>query len=442
MNRGDVFKFGEFTLNVPERRLSKGAVGIPLEPTTCDLLTILVRRAGQLTTKHELLALVWPDAFVEEAIIAVHVSTLRKALGDTHRAHRYIETVPRSGYRFVAGVRTVQTTREGRRRAATVRPRHHDAHGLYLRGRYLWERRTQENALKAIRYFEAALEKDSECALAWSGLAACYSTLPLTNGAQPRQAFPKAKAAAVRALELDSALCEAHLSLAAVRFWFDWDWSGAEREFRCAIDLDPGGADGHRFFGHFLSNMGRHGEALREARAAVAIEPLSIVTNARLAQFLYQAGEYDRALDQLQSTIELEPNFWMVHLVRGQVLEMVGRRREAMPALRQAVTLANASGEAKAALGYTLAGCGEIKAARDILTELADRRRQGHSQAYHLALVCAGLGDRDGMQRSLNQALVDRDVGLTFIGIERRWRPYADDLVVQQVTAALGFPSP
>ena len=442
MTRSDVFKFGEFTLNVPERRLSKGAAAIPLEPKTCDLLTVLVQRAGQLTTKHELLALIWPDAFVEEAILAVHVSTLRKSLGDTQAAHRYIETVPRSGYRFVAGVRAVQMTREGRRRAATVRPRHRDAHALYLRGRYLWERRTQENALKAIRYFEAALEKDPVSALAWSGLAACYSTLPLTNGIQPRQAFPKAKAAAIRALELDNALCEAHLSLAGVKFWYDWDWPGAEREFRCALDLDPGGASGHRFFGHFLSNMGRHSEALREARAAVDIEPLSIVTNARLAQFLYHAGEYDRALDQLRSTLELEPNFWMVHLVLGQVREIGGRPREAIVALRQAVTLANDSGEAKAALGYALASSGETNAARQIYTELADRRTQGHSQAYHLAMVCAGLGDRDGMHRWLNQALMDRDVGMTFMRIEPRWRRYDDDPVVQKVMAALGFPSP
>jgi tetratricopeptide (TPR) repeat protein len=394
-----------------------------------------------VTTNHELLALVWPDAFVEESILAVHISNLRKALGDARAAPRYIETVARTGYRFVADVRPVQPPGEPARQPDPPASHDDEATALYSRGRYLWERRTPDNARNAIGHFEAALEKDAGFALAWSGLAACYCTLPLTTGAQPREAFSKARAAAVRALELNASLCEAHLSLAGVRFWFDWDWPGAEREFRCAIDLDPNEPSAHRFYGHFLSNMGRHAESVREVGRALDLEPLSIVTNARLGQFLYHAGEHDRALRQLRSTLELEPNSWMLHLILGRVLETIGSPREALVELRQAVALANASGAAKASLGHALARSGDADDARRIYAELSDSLACGRSEAYHLALVAAGLGDRQNLHQWLKRALADRDLGLTFMRVEPRWRAYDQDPVVQDVMAALCFPT-
>lgn len=575
MSRSEVFEFGEFRLDARERRLSRGRATIPLAPKAHALLLTLVRRAGQLTTKHELLALVWPDAFVEESILAVHVSNLRKALGCAGGDRRYIETVPRSGYRFVAPVRLVEpearsaaagsaslavlpfkplarktrdrsleigvadslivrfsglrsvavpplsavrkysaldvdslaaarelqvpfivdgtihcrngrmqitarllsvadgrtqweaafddpfsrifdaenaivqqvakvldleTTPEHWRRATAHPTRSSDAYGLYLRGRYLWERRTDENARKAIRCFEAAIVKDPEYALAWTGLSACYATLPLVTGVQPKAAFPKARAAALRALELDDSLCEAHASLAGVKFWHDWDWHGAEREFRCAIDLNPNEASTHRFFGHFLSNMGRHDDGLREVRRALEIEPLSIVTNARLGQFLYHAGEYAQALEQLENTIELDPNFWMTHLVLGRVLEITGKRAEAINALRKAQTLSKTSAETQAALGYALADSGETAEAQAVCNELTERHARGLSSAYHVALVCAGLRDPTNMRAWLSRALDDRDVGLTFMRVEPRWRAYEHDPIVRQVMARVALP--
>jgi DNA-binding winged helix-turn-helix (wHTH) protein/tetratricopeptide (TPR) repeat protein len=438
MNSSSVFKFGEFTLNVRERHLSKRGVTIPLEPKTHELLAVLVRRAGQLTTKHELLALVWPDAFVEQSILAVHVSNLRKSLGD--KTHQYIETVPRLGYRFTAPVRPVHARADRRGRAQGAGSRNHEAVRLYLRGRYLWERRTHDSAVKAIRYFEAALTNDPEFALAWSGLSACYATLPLTSGVQPGEAFPKSKAAAVKALELDAALCEAHVSLAGVKFWYDWDWAGAEREFRCAIDLDPDATGARRFFGHFLSNMGRHEEALRETGRALELEPLSIVTNTRMGQFLYQAGEYDRALEQLRGTFELEPNFWMAHLIFGRVLDTIGRQSEAIAAFRRAAAMAATSGEARAAVGYALARSGDTDAGRHVRDELAARRRRDFSDSYHVALVSAGLADHDAVHDWLNRALADRDLGLTFMRVEPRWRPYERDPVVRRIIGTVAFP--
>jgi DNA-binding winged helix-turn-helix (wHTH) protein/tetratricopeptide (TPR) repeat protein len=574
MSRDELFEFGEFRLDVRERRLSRGATTIPLAPKTFDLLVALVRRAGRLTTKHELLALVWSDSFVEEGILAVHVSSLRKALPDTDGGRRYIETVSGSGYRFIAPVTAIElddvptsavTTlavlpfkslvgeapepsleigiadsliaRLGRFSTVVVRPlglvrkytaldqdpvtaggelrvplvldgtihryearvritarlvtvgdghcrwgatfdepfnrifdlenaiveqianvlrlevapehrqsparpptRSSDAYVLYLRGRYLWERWTEENARKAIRCFEAAIERDTDYALAWSGLAGCYVTLPLTSGAQPREAFPKARAAALKALALDESLSDAHRALAGVKFWHDWEWPNAEHEFRRAIDWNPNEPSTHRFFGHFLSNMGRHAEALEEVRKSLEIEPLSILTNTRLGQFLYHAGEFDHALEQLQDTIELDPNFWMTHLILGLVLQATGRHGESIRALRRACTLASASGQAQAALGYALAASGETSNARSVLAALADLQTRGLSHAYHLALVCAGLGDHAGVHAWLDQALVDRDVGLTFMAVEPRWRLYDDDPVVRQVIADVGLP--
>ena len=575
MSPREVFEFGEFRLETRERRLSRGSVAIALAPKAYTLLEALVRRAGRLATKHELLALIWPDAFVEEGILAVHVSSLRKALGDD--AHRYIETISRSGYRFIASIRVTNpeqpasatpvaslavlpfkplpgqtpdpslelgvtdslivrfsgvdhlevrplnavrhystldqdvveagreldvtrvldgtihcaegrlkmtarlmavrdgrceweasfddvfprifdvehtiveqvvklldlpSTAERRGRDAKFRTTSSDAYRLYLRGKYLWERRTDENARKAMQCFEAAVDKDPDYALAWTGIAAYYAILPLTTGTQPREAFPKAREAALKALALDDSLSEAHTTLAGVRFWHEWDWPAAEREFRCAIDLNPNDPAAHRFFGHFLSNLGRHDEALREVRKALELEPLSIVTNARLAQFLYHAGDYDRALEQLRNTIELDPNFWMTHLILGQVLETCGRRSAALDALQKAHALARASGEASAALGYTLAVSGDVAAARAVLSELAERQSRGRSEAYHLALVCAGLGAETEMHKWLNRAVDDRDLGLTFMRVEPRWRAFTRDAVVQRVINKVGLPHP
>jgi DNA-binding winged helix-turn-helix (wHTH) protein/tetratricopeptide (TPR) repeat protein len=570
----ELYEFGEFTLNVPERRLSRGTSSIPLAPKAFEILVALVRRAGRLTRKRELVELVWPDTFVEAGILTVHVSALRKALSDDNRDARYIETVSGSGYRFTAAVRSIDhaaadtvtrvsvavlplrplvedlrdpalelgvtdslISQLGRERTMVVRPlaavrrfvsldqdpvaagrilgvqaildctlhrseeevtisarlldvangssmwaasysrkvseilqiehaiaravleslgcrphpfpsefsrkrytRNSDAYLLYLKGRYLWERRTGDNVLKAIEQFEAAIEKDPSYALAYSGLGACYGTLSFTNGFPPRDAFRKSKLALQRALDLDQSLAEAHESLAGFKFWHEWDWHGAEREFRRAIELAPDEPAPHRFFGYFLSTIGRHDEALQEAGVALELEPTSIVTRARFGQFLYQAGDYGQALERLRHALELDPDFWLARFNVGRVYERLGQYSEALTELRAAADRAQGNGEVWGALGYALAAAGRKAEARAVMDELEAAQARGLVYGYPLALIAAGLGDRDRMYAHLRNALHDRDAGLTFLRIEPRWKPYSSEGPFKEVCDRLAFP--
>jgi DNA-binding winged helix-turn-helix (wHTH) protein len=447
MSPPEVYKFGEFTLNVPERHLTRGTTSIPLAPKAFDILVALVRRAGRLTSKRELLKLVWPDTFVAMGVITVHVSALRQALNDTKREARYIETVSGSGYRFTAAVRRIDRASPD---AIAPSPRdsdlsikrytqESDAYLLYLKGRYLWEQRTGDGALQAIEHFEAAIKKDPSYALAYSGLGACYGTLSFTNGFPPRDVFRKSRLAVLRALELDETLAEAHETLAGFKFWHEWDWEGAEREFRRAIDIAPDQPAPHRFFGYFLSNMGRHAEALQEAGVALELEPTSTVTHARLGQFLYQAGDYVSALKQLRHALKLDPDFWLTRFNLGRIYERSGQYAEAIKELQAAADRAKGNGEIQGALGYTLAVAGRTAEARHVFDELEQAHAGGLVYSYALALTAAGLGDRDAMFAHLRNALSDRDTGLTFLKIEPRWKPYDSAPAFREVYDRLGF---
>jgi serine/threonine-protein kinase len=572
MTDREIYEFGEFRLDVPERRLSKAAEPIPLTPKAHDVLTALVRHAGRLVTKPDLLNTIWPDAFVEEGILAVHISTLRRALGDAGRPPVFIETVSRSGYRFISPVRRVDPsttspslrtlavlpfrpllaessdaalelgiadsmiTRLGTNEGLVVRPlsavrryatleqdplsagrelnvqfvldgtvhrsrnalritvrllrvadstsgwsqtfdrgfadifsieeavargvvaaiglkptdaapaiaaksqtRNSDAYLLFLRGRHLWERRGRETIDKAIAYYRAALEKDPRYALAYNGLATCYATLTLITGTPPRDAFPNAKAAILKALDIDDGLAEAHASLAGVHFWYEWNAAAAEREFRVAARLDRGSPSVARFFAHFLSNVGRHDEALRESHRALALDPLSALNNARHGQFLYQAGEFDAALDQLIGTLELDNSSSMVHLNLGRVYERMGKHSEALAALRKASGSSNGTAEAKAVLGHMLAVSGEDGEARIVLAELERDAERGCALNYNLALVSAGLRRQEDVHRHLARALEERETGMTFLKVEPRWRPYRDEAWFRQILAEVGL---
>jgi Tfp pilus assembly protein PilF len=294
--------------------------------------------------------------------------------------------------------------------------------------------------LKAIEHFEAAIEKDPQYALAYSGLGACYGTLSFTNGFPPRDVFRKSKLALQRALDLDRSLPEAHESLAGFKFWHEWDWHGAEREFRRAIELAPDQPAAHRFFGYFLSTMGRHDEALEEAAVALELEPTSIVTRARLGQFLYQAGEHGQALEQLRHALKLDPDFWLARFNLGRVYERLGQYAEALIEFRAAAEGAKGSGEVWGALGYALAAAGRKTEARGVMDELEQAQARGLVYSYPLALIAAGLGDRDRMYAHLCNALHDRDVGLTFLRIEPRWKPHSREVKFKGVCDRLAFP--
>lgn len=339
----------------------------------------------------------------------------------------------------VAGALALQPTNELKRRLTKRPTENSEAYLLYLKGRYFWEKRTQENSKRAIQYYEAAIMKDPSYALAYAGLADCYATLPVTSNLRPRGVFPKARAAALKSLEIDDSLAEAHTSLAAVRFLYEWDWKSAEAEFRCALQLNPHYLVAQRFYGYFLSSMGRHAEAVAQVRKAVDLDPVSAVSNARLGQFLYHAGEYDEALEQLLNTIELDTDFWMTHLNLGRVYERKQMYREAVAELRKTCELLETNAEAKAMLGYVLAVSGSSREAESVLQQLIQESKRQFVPRSNLAAIYAGLGDRERMHEQLEKAFEDRDVRLTFIKVEPIWNEYRIDNRFSNLLERIGF---
>src|SRR5262245_23710168 len=234
MHEDRVFEFGNFILAPRERLLLRGGEPVPLTPKAFDLLVVLVNRSGHLVTKGDLLREVWPDTLVEEVNLTVNISALRKVLDWNRKEAGMIQTVPTHGYRFVGAVMA--------RDAAVCRAfgeGNADAYRAYLKGRFDWNQRSEAGLTRAIEHFQRTVEIDPSFAPAYSGLADCYATLGYLSSLAPSKAFPAARQYAMKALELDKSLAEAHASLGFVRLYFDWDWAGAEANFQRAIALDP-----------------------------------------------------------------------------------------------------------------------------------------------------------------------------------------------------------
>ena len=270
-----------------------------------------------------------------------------------------------------------------------------DAYEAYLKGRYFWNKRTVDGLNRAKEYFDDAVAKAPDYAQAHSGLADTYALLgDWQYGVMPaREALPAAKAAAVKALELDDSLGEAHTSLGFVLSGFDWNWAAAEKEFRQAIDLNPGYATAHHWYAWHLSLMGRNSEAIAEMRKARSLDPLSLIINADLAEVLLLAHFYDESAQQSRKTIEMDPDFALAHnqLAEAYLHEHMGG--EAIAELRRAVQLSEDSPICTANLARAFAASGRIADAQQLMTGLKQRSNQAHSNAAEIAMVYAALGE-------------------------------------------------
>jgi DNA-binding winged helix-turn-helix (wHTH) protein/TolB-like protein/Tfp pilus assembly protein PilF len=494
---GGAYHFGPFWFDIRERLLHRGAQAIPLTPKAAETLYHLLSRHGALIEKSELMQLVWPETFVEEATLAQNIFTLRKLLGDD--GQRMIETVPRRGYRFIApvseqtdhrvasrrraysvalaivalvGVAAVWTARSPLRharadmptiavlpfhpigddrdeylgvamadalisrlsniRGVLVRPtsavrkftasrdpiaagrelsvrsvlegtiqragetirvtvqlidvdrdaplwsdkfdvhvsdvfslqdhisdqvaralvvnlggharyytENEDARRDYLRGRYFWNKRTMEGYARAIESFESAIRKDPSYALAYAGLADSYALLgSMTNRYVPRRiAMPRALAAANRALQIDDTLAEAHASLGFIKMHYQWDCKGGEREFRRAIELNPGYATAHHWYAYELAALKRLDEAIHEIREAQKADPVSIIINTDVADILIFARRYNEAAAQARRALELDPNFPLAYWVLGRAYAGEGKFADEIATARKGLEL-------------------------------------------------------------------------------------------------------
>ncbi len=573
------YAFGPFRFDAVERLLYRGAEVVPLTPKVADTLLVLLARQGSVVERTELVRLVWPDTIVEEGGLARNISMLRKALGDEADGCRYIETIPKRGYRFAAQIEGASGTQAPgahrrrlgwrwmvalvvgaailsaaaaylySRRAARVsviavlplknlssdsgqeyfsegmtdmlvtelaksgirviapasirelragapldevgrrlkvdavvqgtvlvsgervrinaqmadvktgrvlwaetygrglrdvlglqsevagaiahevslsarpgRPAHPPrpvvpaAFDAYLKGRFFWNKRTEAGLRKAIEYFNEAAAEDGTYAPAYAGLADAYALLGSTgyDAIPPREAMPLAKAAAERALALDSHLAAAHTSLAYCLMAYDWDFDGAEREFQEAIRLDPAYPTAHHWYGHLALARGQMDKAAAQLQEANSLDPLSLPVNVGVGWWFYFARRYDEAICQYRKTLELDPNFALAHQTLGMVLEQKGAYAEAIAEFQRAVALSESPGSI-ASLGhaYALAGSrGEAKAQLLRLTELS---RERYVPAIYPVLVYLGLGDRDRAAAWFSRAAAERSEYLIYL---------------------------
>jgi TolB-like protein/DNA-binding winged helix-turn-helix (wHTH) protein/Flp pilus assembly protein TadD len=284
------------------------------------------------------------------------------------------------------------------------------AYESYLKGRYFWNKRTADGLKVALAYFNEAVDEDSKYARAYSGLADTYALLGDWQYAvmTPKEALPKAKAAAIKALELDSALGEAHNSLAFCLDGFDWDFDSAGKEFRRAIELNPGYATAHHWYAWHLALLRRYDEAIVEMRKAANVDPLSLIINADLAELLALAHSYDESIRQSRKTIDMDPNFGLAHNHLGQAYLQKHMNDEAVAELQEAVKLSGGSPTCIANLARAYAASGKRSEAVKLLSDLTKRSIPGQSHASEIAVICASLGDTDQTIKWLEKGFEER----------------------------------
>ena len=612
---GHLYEFAPFRLDPAERRLLRAGEPVALTPKCFDLLVVLVENSGHLLEKSDLLARVWPDQFVEEGSLSFNISELRKVLGEGQNGARYIETVRKKGFRFVAPVEEIDVAgsgvagegeaalgelREEERAAAelsgvtdtaprawrrskillavvvlatlaglayvlrpersvpraegpprtiavlpfkplaatsrdeplemgicnaliirlarleqlVVRPtssvvsynrmgqdplaagrklgvdallegyiqrskdrirvtarllrtvdgkslwtgefnesftdiftvedsmsrqiaealhlnltrdekrqvsKHStesvEAYELYLKGQYFQEKRTPEALTKSIEYLQKATVKDPQYAPAFAALADSYALLSIRGEVLPKECYEKARAAAMRALEIDGASAEAHRALANVKFLYDWDWPGAEQEFRRAIELSTNDPIPNQQYAAYLVAMGRHQEAVAEIKRAQRLAPLSLPINVQACRILFLAGQYESAIEQCRKALDMDPDFAGAYIFIGRIYTQKGLYREALAAFAHARLSYRNSAEIASLIGYTYAVSGRTAEARQVLKELRGLSSRRYVSPYHLGIIYAGLGSRDETFHWLEKAYDDREGRLTILRI-------------------------
>ena len=302
-----------------------------------------------------------------------------------------------------------------------------EAHQLYLKGRYFWNKRTVEGLNKGISYFNAAIEKDPSYALAYVGLADSYSLLSDYNELPPKEAYPQAKKAAEEALKRDEQLAEAHATLAFIKASYDWDWPGAEREYRRAIELNPNYETAHQWYAEYLSGMGRHEEAIAEIRRARDINLISLIINAVEVWVLYHAREYDQAIAQGQRVVEMDPHFAEVYEYLKRCYDQKGMYREAIAARQMRRKLAGLDAEETAALREAAAATSARVYWRKRLEQELEESKQELSTAFDMAEIYAQLGEKDQAFAWLERSYEERYHMMMYLQVAPNLDPLRSD---------------
>jgi DNA-binding winged helix-turn-helix (wHTH) protein/tetratricopeptide (TPR) repeat protein len=429
MDSGDVFRFGEFRLETSERRLTREGKVVRLSPKAHDVLMVLLRHAGRLVTKDALLSQVWPDAVVEEGILTVHISALRKAIGDDKRSSVCIETVSRSGYRFVAPVSREPSNHDTQRLSAQPRPV--ELYELVGRGRARVLSGSYFEVADAVSSFRAAIALDPAYAAAHAGLAVARCLQGCLRAAPFEEAFAEAKASALRALAMDSECADAQMALGRVLV-SQWDWAAAQRSLRRALDINPSHTEALLAYGSLVEALGRPEEGLRFKQQALAHSPAAWLVFAEIANSWWNLRRYDEAIRWAKRVLEIDPRNLLAgeflcgaYLKRGDVDQFLTEN------LRRAKL------------------CGVPEDALEQLTRQVDDLRQAYATEGHAgiarcmlahippnaggaitiqrAVLHGAAGELDAAFDHLDQALDLRDPALLYLAVAPQWDGLRDD---------------
>src|SRR5579863_1502430 len=357
----------------------------------------------------------------------VQVSTDRHLWADTYESQMgdILALQNRVSSAIVNEIR-INLTPEDQKRLAKNPAVAPEAYENYLKGRYYWNKRSDENLTRAIGYFEDATHQAPNYSLAYAGLADCYAIISaeIFGTMSAEQAAPKAKAAALRALELDPTLAEAETSLATVSFNYDWNWGAAAAGFAKAIRDNPSYATAYQRYSLYLMAMGRPDDSVEQINKARELDPLSISINFSLGWRFYMSRQYDRAIQQLRNTLDMDPSYELPHLVLGLSYAKKGDFGLAIPELRKAVELSHGTPLMVSALANVYARAGNKAEAEKLLADLTAESQKQYVSPYYLALVYVGLRKPDTAMDWLEKAYADRSNGLVFLKVE----PALDDL--------------
>ncbi|HXW04215.1 MAG TPA: winged helix-turn-helix domain-containing protein [Vicinamibacterales bacterium] len=413
---GEVYEFGPYTLEVDERRLWKAGRIVPLAPKALDVLVVLVRRAGTLLTKRELLDLVWRDTCVEEGILPVYVSTLRKRLAGSGESPGYIETVPRAGYRFNGLVTRRRATGPiSMQWPIGVLPAKPEISELIGRGRSLLMAASRADVPRAVDAFRSAVQLDPGYAAAHAGLALAHCAEAELRLAAPDPAYAAARTAALRALAMDASNADAQVALGTVLFLGDWDWSGARRSLERALGLNPEHTEGWLMYGRLLEALGHLEDGLGAKQKALERNPSSAAVHLQIALSCWNQRRYDDMIAWASRSLELDP----AHLLAREFLAAAYLKKGDLDRhMAELLTHARAAGAPQQLVDelrrlYDADG-------RAAVVQYA-LRANAAGPAVQLALLFGEAGNLDEAFRQLDLAIARRDPALVHLAVAPQW---------------------
>lgn len=478
-----LYEFGPFRFDLTERVLFRDDQPLNLTPKATDLLLALVERRGRLVEKEELIGIVWPETTVEESNLTHHISVLRKTLGENENGQKFIETIPRRGYRFVGEVKeingvivqseiaaiphlvetlraTPDTQPQTNRRIRVVAfvglatlfvflgigswqyarlKKTTQVEQIEFKGDFYHTRFTEGHSRKAIDQWMQAIALEPDSASAYAGLSETWMFLS-DAFISPREAMPQAQAAAVKALRLDPNLAEAHIAMGWVKLRYEWNWAAAEQEYRQAIALDPKEDAARLLHAFSLNAQGRFDEAQGEMQRASESHPLDQANLWGLGLSFHLAGQYEPAIEQFRRAIGVEPMSPWAHLPLGWAYEQQGKFAEAIAEFRLASQI-NDSSQVLGALGHVYAVSGQRDEAQKITAELQDAAKRKYVSPYDIAIIYAGLGDKEQALIWLEKAYEDRSGTLAFfLNVDPRFNGLRSDSRFLNLLRRIGSP--